>query len=730
MELNQHEEIDFQKYWLVLRRRWLPAVITFGTVTGLGVLLAVTQEPVYEAEGRVLIKSSQASDLTGLGEGLGQLEALAMQNTPLDTQAEIVRSVPVLEQTIQMLDLRNQEGELLTAEDLAKKLSVSGIRGTDVLSVKYEDNDAERVAEVINAVIQSYISTNIQQNRVEAATARDFIAQQLPRTEAEVRKADEALRRFKEENQVLALEEEAKSAVELLAKLDEQIAQTRAQLMDANARSQSLQSRLQIDSRQAALYSELSQSSSVQDVLLQLQKAQQDLAVELTRYQPGYPSVANLQRRVTALNELLQQRVAEIAGSRQTIPPSDMQIGALQQDLIGQLIQSESNRAGLTQQLATLTNAQSNYQQRAKTLPRLEESQRELERRLQAAQNTYETLLTRLQEIQVTENQIVANARVVSAARPPQEPVSNRILLLGSGVVGLLLAIAMAFATDLVDRSIKTVKEAKEAFKHTLLGVIPLAKERKGYLLPGHSVCPTPRVISRDLPASPVVDAYQMLQANLKFLSSDKKLKQVVVTSSVAQEGKSEVAANLAMAIAQVGQRVLLVDADMRNPVQHHVWNLNNTIGLSNVLVEQTTLDLVIQSVDTNLDVLPAGVLPPNPVALLNSNRMAALCDRLATNYDFILFDTPPLAGTADAAVLGQLTDGILLVARPNVVSFANAKAAQEFLAQSGQQVLGFVVNGVDMKVEPDSYFYYREQSEPLKAQRAVPFAKGLTVFR
>jgi polysaccharide biosynthesis transport protein len=729
VELNQHEEIDFQKYWLVLRRRWLPAAVTFGAVTGLGVLLALMQKPVYEAEGRVLIKSSQASDLTGLGEGLGQLEALAMQNTPLDTQAEIVQSVPVLEQTIEMLDLRNEEGEPLTPEDLLKKLSVSGIRGTDVLSIKYEDTDPKRVADIVNAVIQSYISTNIQQNRVEAATARDFIIKQLPRTEAEVRKADEALRRFKEENRVLALEEEAKSTVELLAKLDEQIAQTRAQLMDANARSQSLQSRLQIDSRQAALYSELSQSSSVQDVLLQLQKVEQDLAVELTRYRPGYPSVANLERRATALKKLLQQRVTEITGSRQAIAPSDMQVGALQQDLIGQLIQTESNRVGLAQQLATLTNAQVSYQRRANTLPRLEEAQRELERQLQAAQSTYETLLTRLQEIQVAENQIVANARLVSAARPPEEPASNRLLLLGSGVVGLLLAIAMAFATDLVDRSIKTVKEAKEAFKHTLLGVIPLIKERKGYLLPGHSVSPTPRVISRDLPASPVVDAYQMLQANLKFLSSDKKLKQVVVTSSVAQEGKSEVAANLAMAIAQVGQRVLLVDADMRNPIQHHVWNLNNTIGLSNVLVEQTTLDLVIQSVDTNLDVLPAGVLPPNPVALLNSNRMAALCDRLAADYDFVLFDTPALAGTADAAVLGQLTDGILLVVRPNVVSFSSAKAAQEFLAQSGQHVLGFVVNGVDMKAEPDSYFYYREQAESPKAQKTIS-AKRLTASR
>lgn len=151
----------------------------------------------------------------------------------------------------------------------------------------------------------------------------------------------------------------------------------------------------------------------------------------------------------------------------------------------------------------------------------------------------------------------------------------------------------------------------------------------------------------------------------------------------------------------------------MRHPIQHHIWNLTNVIGLSNVLVEQATLETAVQQVATNLDVLLAGVVPPNPMALLDSNRMEALVDYLAETYDFVIFDTPPLAGTADAAVLGQLVDGTLLVARPGIVDLVSAQAAKEFLVQSGQHMLGMVINGVNMKIEPDSYFYYvKKQSE------------------
>jgi capsular exopolysaccharide synthesis family protein len=201
-----------------------------------------------------------------------------------------------------------------------------------------------------------------------------------------------------------------------------------------------------------------------------------------------------------------------------------------------------------------------------------------------------------------------------------------------------------------------------------------------------------------------------MLQANLKFLSSDKELRAIVVTSSVPKEGKSEVSANLAVTMAQVGRRVLLVDADMRHPSQHHIWGLTNLIGLSNILVGEAEFKVAVREVMSRLDVLPSGVIPPNSVGLLDSKRMASLIETFSKNYDFVIFDTPPLAGVADAPILGKMADGILLVVRPKVVDSASANAAKEFLVRSGQNVLGLVANGVIIKNEPDSYFYYTKE--------------------
>jgi polysaccharide biosynthesis transport protein len=713
-----YQDIDLRKYWLVLRRRWLPAAIALGGVSAIAAWLALSQKPVYQTEGKLLIESSRASSLTGLGEGLGQLTPLVSQSSPLDTQAEIIRSAPVLEEVIQTLDLRDDNDELWEPEDLEKRLTIRGVRGTDVLVISYKGDDPRQVVLVVNTLIDRYIKANIQSNRSEAIAAKDFIAQQLPKTEAAVKQADAEVRRFRENNRVINLEEESKAAVALISQLEEQMSATRSQLSDAAARSQDLQSRVGLDSRQAAVVADLSQLPAVQEVLVELQKAQQELQVERTRYLPGYPSIVNLERKIASLNSLLQQRVQQAGGSTGT----KVQIGNLQQDMISKLVAAESERIGLMQRLTTLAQNQAVYRQRASAFPRLDEQQRELERRLTAAQTTYETLLSRLQEVEVAENQNVGNARVVAQARYPQRPARSRsyLLLLGGGTAGALLAIATAFLADLIDRSIKTVKQARETFGYTLLGIIPALS--KSALQSGRVDSTVPQVLGFVAPNSPAIDSYQMLQGNLKFLSSDKEPKRIVVTSSVAKEGKSEVIANLAMSMAQAGRRILLIDADLRSPSQHHIWDLLNVEGLSNVIVEQIPVERVIQSVAPNLDVLSAGVIPPNPLALLDSKRMESLVAGLAQKYDSILFDAPPLAGTADVAALGQLADGVLFVVRPGVVDAASAEAAKEFLAHSGQNVLGMVINGVNIKIEPDSYFYYsRDPGEaPIAPTTAV----------
>ncbi|MBD1805105.1 polysaccharide biosynthesis tyrosine autokinase [Microcoleus sp. FACHB-SPT15] len=709
------EEIDLQKYWLVLRRRWLPATGVFGIVVGLATLAAFLQKPIYEAEGKLLFKPDRSSSLTGLKNDIGELASIGDKSNPLSTEAEIIQSLPILENTINALALRDEEGKPLEPKSImrTKRLKVNPVTGTDVLQLTYKDTDPKVAAAAVNKIMELYIENDINTNREKAATARKFINNQLPRVEETVTKADAELRKFKEKNRVVVLQEESTEAVKAISELDKQIAQLQAQLANLSAQSESFRNQMGLNREEAVAVTSLSQSPGVQAVLTELQKVQTELAAERRRFLDTAPPVVTLKRKEAELSNLLQERVDQVLGSQQNVAVKNLQIGELKQSLTGEFVQSEVQRSGLSNQLNDLYKTRAAYKNRSDILPQLAQTQRELERRVEASQTTYETLLNKLQEARVAENQTVGNARVISMAQVPDKKAGpSKKKYLAAGILGgTLLGLVTAFLLDLIDKSVKTVKEAKELFGYTLLGVIPtFGKSRKTRHSVGNLEGIVSRIVARDMQRSPIAQAYQMLQANLRFLSSDKQLKAIVVTSSVPKEGKSEVSANLAASMAQVGRRVLLVDADMRHPSQHHLWELTNSMGLSNILVGEAEFNTAVKNVMPGLDLLTSGVIPPNPVALLDSKRMASLMETFSKNYDFVIVDTPPLAGIADAPILGKMADGILLVVRPGIVDSASAKAAKDFLGRSGQNVLGLVTNGVMTEREPDSYFYYTKE--------------------
>lgn len=714
MQANDTLDIDFKKFWLILKRRWLPAAGVFSCVVAGATVFASMQKPVYEAQGKLLFRKPQTSSLIGLdkeGGTSGGLDALSLKTNPLSTEIEVIRSVPFVEKTITALNLKTELGEPLKPEALVNQINVTNIPLTDVLEISYQSNNPEESAAVVNKIMNLYIENNILTNRSEAVAAGEFIAKQLPKMEATVRQAEIALRQFKEQNQVVALDEEAKTAVGAIQQLESQITEAQAELADANARTASLQQQVGMNAKESIAVSSLSQSPGVQGVLEQLQQVESDLAVQQTRFVDGHPTIEALKEKRAALNSLLQGRIQQSVGSQTQVSPGNLQIGATREKLAQDFVSSEVQRVGLTNRLASLSKAYSAYKQRLNVLPRLEQTQRELERRLEAAQSTYQILLTRLQEVRVAENQNMGNARVIEFALVPELPSARKkiiIIALGN-ILGFILAIAIIFILEISDTSIKTLKEARELFDYTLLGSIPFFG-RKSPNRRKNQEFAIPELPVINIPRSPISEAYRMLQANLKFLSSDKPLKVIVVTSSVPKEGKSTVSANLAAAMAQLGRKVLLVDADMRHPLQHHIWELTNAAGLSDVIVGQAQFEEVVKEVIPKLDVLSAGVIPPNPMALLDSKRMASLIESFAQTYDFVVIDAPPLILAADAITLGKMTDGVLLVTRPGVVDSTSAATAKESLERSGQNVLGLVVNGVILENESDSYFYYAKE--------------------
>ncbi|MDB9541437.1 polysaccharide biosynthesis tyrosine autokinase [Anabaenopsis tanganyikae CS-531] len=702
---EEQDQINLQKYWLTVKRRWLLIATIIGSVFGLTAFVTFSQKPIYEAEGQLLFdKQNSISSLTGVTEQLGQLSGVGTGSNPLDTQAEIIRSHPLIQKTISELQLKNQDGQPLGINTFRSKLKVETVRGTDVLQLSYRSVDPEEAKAIVNQLMSAYLENNVLTNRSQATAAREFLSKELPVVEAQVAAAELALRQFKEKYQVVLLEEEAKQGVERLYEISNQITLLRAQLVDANSRSGALQNQLGLNTQQATAINTLSQSTAVQQVLSEYQKVQDQLAVERSRLTDEHPTVVNLWEKEQALKAQLEGRVSQTLGSSQPIREQDLQMGQLKQALTANLVQVEVERLGLENQVNVLTQAFAADEARLRTLPKLEQQQLQLQRQLQVARVVYEQMLTRFQEVQVVENQNVGNARIISEALLPDKSVSPRIqlnLALG-GFLGFFLAFGAALLLDAVDKSVKTAEEAQQLFGYPLLGTVPrLSRDQNTTELP---------VLNN--PYSSVNAAFEMLQINLGFSLSDQELKLIVVSSCLPGEGKSFVAANLAVATAQMGRRVLLIDADMRRPRQHELWKQPNLMGLSNILVGQAALAQTTHEVMVNLNLVTAGTIPPNAAALLDSQRMQQLLQQASQDYDCVIIDTPPLRFIADASIVGKMADGVLLVARPGVVNSDAIITTKTLLENSRLSVLGMVVNAVSNNSTYSYNHYYNYHSK------------------
>lgn len=728
VEIKSSEDlnIDFGQYWFAFKRRWLSASVIAGSVFTLGCMgIMLLSKAYYSAEGKILVKPDESATLTGLlTDNKNQLTPLTLQGNPLKTETEIILSKPVIDRVINSPTILDKIDKPISENDLKKNLQVEEIKGTDILEISYKSSNPQVAAFVVNEMMKAYIENNKSVNRIEALTAKKFIAKQLPETQESVNQAEKALRKFKETNQLVAIDEEAKLSLETVEKLKSQIAEVKAKFAEVNAKYGVLINQLGMDSQQAILAAKLSQSQAVQATLTDIQTAERELRIAKIRFQNNNPTILNLEEKLISLNAQLQQRIIQEIGSNQRISQQYLQAGELELDLISLLINLQVERVGLSNQISSLENNLDQYQNRINSLPRLKEEEREIQRRLEAAQATYETLLTKLKEIEAAGNQNIVNARIIEEALVPKKPSLDTkiiLLLLINAVSSLVLFVAAIAILEKLDPSLKNVKSIQKILPYSLLATFPNFKTKQNNREPDLDTEKI-EIPVLDNPTSPISEVYRMLQANLDFIDSTQKSNVIVISSSVPQEGKSTIAANLAAVFAESKKKVLLIDADVRNPSQHHAWELTNQLGLSNAIVGQANLSTAIEIIQPNLHILTSGVTPPNPVSLLKSQAMINLIKQASESYHYVVIDAPPILMAADALILGKLANGILMVSRPGIVDGNSLVKTKDLLEKSGQNVLGLVINGVILKNESDSYFHFTENyaSENTKKRKVL----------
>jgi len=691
-----------QRFLLILNRRKFPALAVFAAVFSYVAWNTFTSRPIYETEGMLLLKPNNAFSITELDNRLSKVDALA--GNPLGNEVELIRSLPMAQKVIDALKIKNVDVPD-NPKVLLGGLRVRVLATTDIVAISYQDTDPERAAKVVNAFLEVYSQEDVKNNRLEAKSAREFIEAQLPIVEKNVQRAEIKMRGFKEKNRLVDLSSEISSTVSNAKSLEQQISTAKVELDSIEAKSKELQSSLGVSSKLGVVWS----NPTTQQTLTNLQDAEQKLALESTRFSGNNPAIADLKSKKAALQALLRRQVGQTLASQIQNKANNLPLAATQQSSVSSLVSIETERVGLTSKIAGLTKVLDFYQKRSAIMPKLEQQQRELDRQLNAAQATYTALLTKLQDVRVAENQTAGNSRLISPALVSTDPVAPKKAnnLIFGGIMGLALASLVSWLLEAIDKSIKTTEEAKVLSGYPILGIIPDFKLPVRRALPGASGTSSisSPIVVRDIPRSSVSEAFRMLQTNLRFLNSDQPLKAIVITSSVPREGKSTVTANLAIAMAQLDRRVLLIDADMRRPNQHQIWEIANAVGLSNVITGQADFYKAKQTVMPNLDVLTSGMLPPNPVALLDSQRMSALIEATTKEYDLVLIDSPPLTAAADATILGKKADGILFLVRVGVSDSGSFAFSKQILEQSGQNILGLIVNGV--AAENSTYSYY-----------------------
>ena len=683
-------DLNLSEYLLKVKRRWKPALAIFLLTLGTTAVLSLLQQKTFRAEGKLLFKQKSAAALTGVGEQIGTLEPLLTNQTPLSTQKEVITSEPVIQQVIDTLKLKDSDGDPLKPEDLEKKLKIELVGGSDVVEIAYKHPNPKVASSIVNTLMNVYLQEQIRNNQQEPATAKEFLNQQLPPMETKVAEAETNLEGFRSKNNIVDLQEEKRTIVADLGALNQQISTVGSELQGIQAQTAALQSQLGLSLKQAIAANQLGGSPAVQSILDQLSETESALAKERQRFNDKHPSIVSLEEKKSDLTANLEQLIAQSVGQGVKVSQGVLRSegGGLKENQLEKFITLKIDELSKQRQVAALYQSQQNYLQRAKKLPRLEKKEKELLRQVETAGKTYKTLLDSLQEVQIAENQQSGNAQIVELAPVPEKGSSGKLPLLASGVLlGVLLANFSVLLLEMQDRSLQSVAEIKKKFYYNVLGITPLEPP----IYQG-------RVITREEPDSFSGEVYRMVQANLKFLTSDKPPQVILVTSSVPEEGKSTVSANLAAAIAQLGRRVLLVDGDLRRSSQHRLWGVDNQIGLKDILTGDRIIEQVISKPMPKLDLLTSGIVRSNPL----SNLIASA----RRDYDLVLIDSPPLPVTADVLTISKMVDGIVFVTRPGIVEQESAELAQETLETTGQKILGMVINGVKPN-DFDRYSYH-----------------------
>lgn len=687
--------IHFLDYWRVLRSRKEIVLAVMLLVLVVGSVVTFSLPRQYQSSSKIKIKEDLMDDAV-----FGRPMNMPYNPYFLQTEVEIIRSTRILNDVVDQCNLVDkysrqylEEGQRLDKPRavliLAGKIGVDVVRSTSAVQVSARSDTPEGAAEIANKIASVYLKYRLDVKTAEMNTGLDSLKEELRKQARKVDEKDANLQRVREEvgSVVITLGRDGSLSQQTILELEGQRIAARADMLSRKARYDALEKLSQqerIDSGTLIVY-----DRNVDDIKKQLLDTEVSLRLMQESLGPNHPDV---KRMVAGVEELKGKLNTAINGL-----------------LIGLRSDYETTKAKydtLEQELAAIKAVETS-ETRAKVRI-LEKAEREL----MVEQNILDALQAKIASEQINVQTPRSPVEIFEPAEIPLRFVFPNIplFLALSAVLGVIAGVSMAFFIEYLDTSVKTVDDLERYLGLSVIGVIP------------QKVKP----LIQEGPDSPHAEAYRVLRTNLLFANKGVGGGAYAVVSGGVGEGKSTTLFNLAFICASMGDKVLIVDSDLRRPVQHTILGMSNRFGLTNVLMRDVPIEETIKSTSVpNLHFLPSGRLPRNAVGLLDAQRVRDLIKNLKTRYDYVFFDSPPIMGVSDSSIIASEVDGVLLVVQYRKYPRQMSARAKRLIENVGGNIIGVVLNNIN--ILKDDYYYYHsyyshysqtDNTEPAEASR------------
>ncbi len=743
----QKTEIDLLFFWrILLKRKWIVLTFLLVIVTATSIL-SFTATPIYEATATILIENPRPEFMSIQDLFSSNQFGWGYQDRFFNTKLELLRSRGLGERVVKRMNLLDnpeyeekvgaspsllgtiknivtlrwlrgggkrpaaeegglealQERNAVLASQLIARIRTSVIEGTGLVRISYQSSSAKLARDVVNTLVEEFFDYSIESRYEATRQASDFLAEQIAQLRNDLEIKQRELQRYGQEKNIMVLSNQEDTAVGEFSNLYNAYLQAQIKRVNKEAVLRELRG-LNLDALSTPTrISNQSVSALLSDYL----KTKIEYDDKLKFYQESYPEMQRLKSRLDTQKAQLQieiKNALEVAESeyRAAIKEEETlktMMGQQRRDVV----ESSSNRVRYNV----------------------------LKAEVDGAQNLLAFLQSKQQETQVSARvtgQRTSDIRIVDKALLPTSPVSPNVMrnILMSVMWGLFLGLGLAFAVEFTDTSLKTPEDVEKLVNLPSLGLIPsYAPDGKASYLgyyaygkPGRTSAvpvaekqPTSiELINHFDPNLAISEAYRTIRTSILFSQTDRTGGKIYCfTSAFPQEGKTTTAVNMAVSFAQLEEKTLLMDCDLRKPRVHRVFKSRNAVGMSNVLTGRVPLRDALQNTQVqHLKILTCGPIPPNPAELLNSARMRELLEALRTSFTHIILDTPPMLFVSDAAIMGSLADSTIIVLRPEKAFRKPFLKMVEELEKAKAHILGVVFN--DVNIRKNTYYadHYR----------------------